>query len=171
MLWKNKNCVDFSKYNSVLDWIIKLSTDFRVVILGIRAGGRVGKQSNPLRQVWTRWATVERKIIVPNLLYCNNFFYYCQSTWWWAIWGGCSRKCIGRQWEILQLHAGTGESHERCTNGSRLRARMGGRGQHSSVDVKWMHGREGMNGGCGLTGACSKCSIGRTIAKFCDHLQ
>ena len=76
-------------------WTIKVS---RVVILGIRRPfGRCTKQD-----------TVNREIIVPNLLYYNNFSYCCPPTWQLAVWGGCPQKCVRHQPEQLQAQAGMG---------------------------------------------------------------
>jgi hypothetical protein len=46
-----------------------------------RAGGRAGGRPYPLHLIWTRRGTVDREIIVPNLLYCSNFSYCCPPTW------------------------------------------------------------------------------------------
>ena len=67
----------------------------RVVILGVwrpfgRRTGRASEWPCPLCLIWPRWDTVDREIIIPNLLYYNNFSYYCLPTWscggWQSRW-------------------------------------------------------------------------------------
>jgi hypothetical protein len=101
----------------------------------------------------------KKKLTIPNLLYCNNFFYYCQLTWQWA--GGCLCKYVGRQQEQLRVHAGTG------MGASRNAMLFGREPRIAREQVE----SAGADGGHGLIGACSKHDIGKSSAKSCDHLQ
>jgi hypothetical protein len=74
----------------------------RVVIPGIRRPfgghtGRVGGRPYPLRLIWTRRGTIDREIIVPNLLYRSNFSYCCPPTWRLIVWSGCPGKRTGSE--------------------------------------------------------------------------
>ena len=67
------------------------TTNDRVVILSIqrpfgRQTGRASRQPCPLCLTWTDRGTIDREIIVPNLLYCSNFSYYFLPIWSRAGW-------------------------------------------------------------------------------------
>jgi hypothetical protein len=68
-------------------WILGWKhVETRVVIPGVRRPfgghtGRAGRRPCPLRLIWTGWGTIDKEIIVANLLYYSNFSYYCPPTW------------------------------------------------------------------------------------------
>jgi hypothetical protein len=85
-----------------------------------------------------------------------------------------------RQARIGTTAGASGNGHGRGQLGRELhtvRERVKSLGMDVRARTEFGHGREvrartvGADGGRGLPGACSKHSIGRTTATFCDHLQ